>query len=64
MRSLRCDAAGKIKLIDVALYLEVSGSKVRQFIEKGKLWSEVDPLDKRRKLVRVIDPERLKRASR
>jgi hypothetical protein len=52
-----------MKMGDVALYLWVSGSKVRQFVGEGKLRGEVDPLDKRRKSVRVIDHERLKRAS-
>jgi hypothetical protein len=41
----------------------VSAGKVRRLVEEGRLWCDIDPLDKRRRLVKVADLERLKQAS-
>jgi hypothetical protein len=45
-------------------YLEISNKKMAQLLANGKLPSEPDPLDKRVKLVRRADVERLKGQSR
>ena len=53
----------KMRLGEAARYLGVSAGKVRRLVEEGRLGCETDPLDKRRRLVKVTDLERLKQAS-
>lgn len=53
----------KMKLKDAAAYLRVSSSKVSKLIKEGTLSCESDPLDKRIKLIRVEELDKLKLAS-
>jgi len=53
----------KMRLGEAARYLGVSAGKVRRLVEEGRLGCDVDPLDKRRKLVKVADLERLKQGA-
>lgn len=52
-----------LPLAQAAQYLGVSRRKVWQLVKKGQLKAERDPLDERRKLVKVQDLERLKETS-
>jgi len=53
----------RLKLSEAAAYLGVTPSKVSRLIKAGVLKFSVDPFDRRLKLVRVKELERLKRAS-
>lgn len=53
----------KMKLGDAAAYLRVSSRKVSELIKDGALSCESDPLDKRAKLIRLEELDRLKLAS-
>jgi hypothetical protein len=53
----------KMRLGEAARYLGVSAGKVRRLVEEGRLGCDIDPLDKRRRLVKVAELERLKQSS-
>lgn len=53
----------KMNLKEAARYLGVSHRKVGQMVKDGELEFKFDPLDRRRKLVRVNDLDALKQAS-
>ncbi len=52
-----------MKLSDAAAYLGISAAKISRLIRAGELSYSVDPLDKRRKIVRVEDLDRIKEQS-
>lgn len=52
-----------MRLGEAARYLGVSAGKVRRLVEEGRLGCDIDPLDKRRRLVKVADLEGLKQSS-
>ena len=52
-----------LKLSDAAAYLKVSSRKVGRLIKEGNLKCENDPLDKRLKLIRLEELDKLKRTS-
>ena len=53
----------KMKLKDAAAYLRVSSRKVSKLINEGALKCESDRLDKRIKLIRMEELDKLKLAS-
>ena len=57
------DNQRKMALHEAARYLNVSPRKMGQMIKEGVISFTIDPLDKRRRLVRVGDLDSLKRAS-
>ncbi len=50
----------RMKLSDAAAYLGISAAKISRLIRAGELSYSVDPLDRRRKIVRVEDLDRIK----
>lgn len=52
-----------MSVTEAAAYLGVSTRKMSHMLSEGALKFTVDPLDKRRKLVRVSDLDELKKAS-
>jgi hypothetical protein len=62
MKSSSSDSERKMHLKEAAGYLGVSHRKMGQLVKEG-LESQIDPLDKRRKLVQVKDLDKLKQAS-
>ena len=53
----------RMKVMDAVKYLRISKGKIRSLVQEGVLTCEDDPLDKRRKLLRVDELDRLKQAS-
>lgn len=53
----------RMKLSDAATYLGTSAAKISRLIKAGELSYSVDPLDRRLKLVRVEDLDRIKEQS-
>jgi excisionase family DNA binding protein len=54
---------GKMTLTQAAAYLGVSHRKITQMVKIGDLHCVIDPLDKRRRLVNIVDLDMLKQAS-
>lgn len=57
---------GRIKrmtVTDAVKYLRTSKLKIKSLVKEGVLTCEDDPLDKRRKLLRVDELDKLKQAS-
>lgn len=52
-----------MKLSDAAAYLGISAAKISRLVRAGELSYSVDPLDKRRKIVRVEDLNRIREQS-
>ncbi|GBC78592.1 hypothetical protein HRbin08_02088 [bacterium HR08] len=58
--------AAKVEVLPIgeaAEYLGVSRRKIWQLVKRGELPSRPDPLDRRRKLVRVEDLDKLREGS-
>ena len=53
----------RMKLSDAAAYLGVSPAKISRLIKSGELKCSGDILDRRRKIVRVEDLDRIKEQS-
>jgi len=53
----------RMKVTDAVKYLCTSKGKIRELVKEGVLTCEDDPLDKRRKLLRVDELKKLKQAS-
>ena len=53
----------KMTVTEAAAYLGVPNQKMSHMLSEGILKLTVDPLDKRRKLVRVSDLDELKKAA-
>jgi hypothetical protein len=53
----------RMKFTDAVKYLRTSKDKLRSLIKEGRLTLDEDPLDKRRKLLRVDELDQLKQAS-
>ena len=53
----------KLTFTEAAAYLGVSHRKITQMAKNGEIKFTIDPLDKRRKLVKLADLKQLKHAS-
>lgn len=49
--------------MDAVKYLRTSKGKIRELVKEGVLTQEEDPLDKRKRLLRVDELDRLKKTS-
>ena len=49
-----------VSITEAAHYLNVSRTKIWNLVRKNKLKTHKDPLDERRKLIKVSDLDRLK----
>lgn len=62
-RNASGEKSRRMKLSDAATYLGVSAAKISRLIKAGELQCSSDSLDRRRKLVRVEDLDRIKEGS-
>lgn len=53
----------RMKVVDAVKYLRTSKGKIRELVKEGVLTQEEDPLDKRKRLLRVDELDRLKKSS-
>lgn len=53
----------RMKVVDAVKYLRTSKGKIRELVKEGVLTQEEDPLDKRKRLLRVDELDRLKKCS-